>query len=68
MFENKRVRVVRLDKPHIQFIEGWWRVSPLARLWINGQKARQLSMAAHRFAGDRNSAIVSKIAVKGTLC
>lgn len=59
-FDNGGIVPVREDKPHLVFIDGYWRVSKLPRLgWLN-PKLRWKFMVAHEYAAAENNKLAFK--------
>lgn len=59
-FTNAGITPVHDDKPHLVFIDGYWRVSKMPRRgWMNPLVAKKF-MQAHAYATDQNNELVIK--------
>lgn len=53
-FCNSTMKPLRKHKPHIAFIDGYWRVSPLKKPYIHSLLSQKQWMAAHSFVQNKN--------------
>lgn len=56
-FCNSTMKSFREHKPHIVFINGYWRVSPLKKPYVHSLVSQKQWMAAYKFVQNKNDQI-----------
>ena len=56
-FCNSTMKPLREHKPHITFIDGYWRVSKFKKPYLNSLTHQTFWNAAHKFVQNKNDQI-----------